>query len=185
MAETGISLTQLSAQLEELTAREAIRDCLFRYCRGIDRADEAALRSAYWPDGTDDHGPYKGSAEGFIDWAMRTLPYIERGIHQIHNILIEFREGGAAVESYFSAYQRQLGAGRQMEQWDMKGRYLDWFVKRGDEWRILNRVVVFDWAEQMPLPSGTEAGRFGQRTPIGAACPDDPVYSVFAGKGDA
>jgi hypothetical protein len=185
MAETGISLTQLSAQLEELTAREAIRDCLFRYCRGIDRADEATLRSAYWPDGTDDHGPYKGSAEGFIDWAMKTLPYIDRGIHQIHNILIEFREGGAAVESYFSAYQRQLGAGRQMEQWDMKGRYLDWFVKRGDEWRILNRVVVFDWAEQMPLPSGTEAERFGQRTPIGAACPDDPVYSVFAGKGDA
>ncbi|WP_352842599.1 hypothetical protein [Mesorhizobium sp. M0933] len=24
---------------------EAIRDCLYRYCRGIDRADEAALRS--------------------------------------------------------------------------------------------------------------------------------------------
>ena len=169
----------LASALEQLVAKDAIRDCLYRYARGIDRADEAALRSAYWPDGTDHHGPYQGSASGFVDWAMKTLPYIERGIHQIHNILIEFRPGGAAVESYFSAFQRQQGANGQMQQWDMKGRYLDWFVKRGDEWRILNRVVVFDWTEEMPLPPGTEAERFGTRTPIGSAFPGDPVYSLF------
>jgi len=53
-----------------------IRDCLYRYCRGIDRADEAALRSAYLPDGTDNHGPYQGSASGFIDWALKAIPTI-------------------------------------------------------------------------------------------------------------
>jgi hypothetical protein len=110
---------------------------------------------------------------------MKTLPYIERGIHQIHNILIEFRPGGAAVESYFSAFQRQRGPNGQMQQWDMKGRYLDWFVKRSGEWRILDRVVVFDWTEEMPLPPGTEAERFGSRTPIGSAYPDDPVYTLL------
>lgn len=165
--------------MERLLAKDAIRDCLFRYARGIDRADEAALRSAYWPDGTDQHGPYNGSASGFVDWAMKSLPYIDRGIHQIHNILIEFRPGGAAVESYFSAFQRQRGPNGQMQQWDMKGRYLDWFVKRGEEWRVLNRVVVFDWTEEMPLPAGTEPERFGTRTPIGGLHPDDPVYKVF------
>ncbi|MEP3889190.1 MAG: nuclear transport factor 2 family protein [Hellea sp.] len=163
-------------KLEQLVAREAIRDCLFRYCRGIDRVDRAALTSAYWPDGTDHHGPYQGSATGFIDWAMKVLPHVERGIHQIHNILIEFREDGAAVESYFSAFQRQPDANGDMQQLDMKGRYLDWFVKRDDEWRILNRVVVFDWVEQMPLPKGTEAERLGSKTPIGKSFPDDPVY---------
>ncbi|HBF89936.1 MAG TPA: hypothetical protein DDX09_02110, partial [Hyphomonas atlantica] len=56
----------LEQKIEELWAREAIRDCLFRYARGIDRADEAMLRSAYWPDGTDHHGPYQGSASGFV-----------------------------------------------------------------------------------------------------------------------
>ena len=172
----------LEQKVEELWAREAIRDCLFRYARGIDRADEEMLRSAYWPDGTDHHGPYQGSASGFVDWAMKTLPYIERGIHQIHNILIEFREGGAAVESYFSAFQRQPGADRQMQQWDMKGRYLDWFVKRDGEWRVINRLVVFDWTEEMPLPPGTEAERFGPRTPIGASHPEDAVYSFFEDK---
>ena len=37
-------------ELQDLVAREAIRDCLYRYCRGIDRADAEMLRSAYWPD---------------------------------------------------------------------------------------------------------------------------------------
>jgi hypothetical protein len=168
---------------EELIDREAIRDCLYRYCRGIDRCDEAALRSAYWPDGTDDHGPYSGSASGFIDWALSVLPAMERNIHQIHNVLIEFRAdengAGAAVESYFSAYQRQPGADG-LQQWDLKGRYLDWFVKRDGEWRVLNRTVVFDWVEQMPLPPGTEAERFGKRLPIGGKAPDDPVYRLLA-----
>lgn len=167
--------------VEELLAREAIRDCLFRYCRGIDRADAEALRSAYWPDGTDNHGPYQGSAAGFIEWALSMLPQIERGIHQLHNILIEFREGGAAVESYFSAFQRQPGPDGAMHQWDMKGRYLDWFVARDGEWRILHRQVVFDWVVEIPLPQGSEAERFGPRTPIGAPCPADPLYHFFEG----
>lgn len=56
-----------AAQLQALFDREAIRECLYRYCRGIDRADEAALRSAYWEDATDCHGAWNGSAAGFID----------------------------------------------------------------------------------------------------------------------
>jgi hypothetical protein len=113
---------------------------------------------------------------------MKTLPFIERGIHQIHNILIEIKEDGAAVESYFSAFQRQFGPDGNLQQWDMKGRYLDWFVQRDGEWRVLNRVVVFDWTEEMPLPKGTEAERFGPRTPIGSSYPNDPVYQVFKDK---
>lgn len=165
--------------LDELIARERIRDCLYRYCRGIDRADEAMLRSAYWPDGTDAHGPYNGTAEGFILWAMKTLPHIERGIHQIHNVLIEFRECGAAVETYFSAFQRQPGIDGALTQWDMKGRYLDWFTPREGEWRVQDRLVVFDWVEEMPLPPGTEDERFGLRKPVGGRWPHDPVYTVF------
>ncbi len=38
------------ARITELLDQEGIRDCLYWYCRGIDRADEATLRSSYWPD---------------------------------------------------------------------------------------------------------------------------------------
>lgn len=172
MSDTSVSLDQVS----ELLDREAIRDCLYRYCRGIDRADEAALRSAYWPDGTDQHGPYNGSASGFVDWAIKALRHAERNIHQIHNILIEFKTGGAQVESYFSAFQRQPDASGKMVELDMKGRYLDWFVKREGEWRILNRVVVFDWVVSTPAPADSEEVRFGALTPIGQNYPNDLIY---------
>lgn len=163
-------------QLREILNREAIRDCLYRYCRGIDRADEAALRSCYWPDGTDQHGPYNGSASGFVDWAIKALRHAERNIHQIHNILIEFKPDGAQVETYFSAFQRQPDANGNMIELDMKGRYLDWFVERDGEWRVLNRVVVFDWVDSAPPPTESEEARFGALTPIGQPYPNDLIY---------
>lgn len=52
--------------LDELLDREAIRDCLARYCRGVDRLDRALLLSTYWPGAEDDHGsaPLSVTAEG-------------------------------------------------------------------------------------------------------------------------
>lgn len=38
--------------------------------------------------------------------------------------------------------------------------------------------MVFDWAEEMPLPGGTEAERFGPRTPFGGLYPDDLVDAL-------
>jgi hypothetical protein len=158
--------------------REAIRDCLFRYCRGVDRADEAALRSAYWEDATDQHGPYSGSAAGFIDWALKALKTYERSIHQISNVLIEFQPGGAAVESQFTAYQRSPNQVGKMQQFLLMGRYADWFEKRGGEWRVARRKVIYDWVEEQPLPAESEAERFGVRQPIGAQWPDDAIYTL-------
>ena len=62
-------MTVSHEKIAELVDREAIRDCIYRYCRGVDRADEAALRSAYWPDAIDQHGSYSGPVEGFFEWA--------------------------------------------------------------------------------------------------------------------
>src|SRR3546814_12927354 len=95
--------------IDELLDREAIRECMFQYCRAVDRADELLLRSVYWPDATDQHGFYSGSAAGFIEFAIEALRTTEPGIHQLHNILIEFRPGGALVESYFSAWNQIPG----------------------------------------------------------------------------
>ncbi|UWU25800.1 nuclear transport factor 2 family protein (plasmid) [Rhizobium sp. CB3060] len=167
-------------QIAELLDREAIRDCLYRYCRGIDRADEAALRSAYWPDAHDSHGAYSGSAEGFIEFARGVFKTEPRNIHQITNVLIEFIDPAeAAVESYFTALQRGPDGERTIRQVLLRGRYCDMFQKREGEWRIAERTVVYDWFEEQPAPVTSETERFGLRQPIGASYPVDPVYALL------
>jgi hypothetical protein len=174
-----------AAKLQELLDREAIRDCLYRYCRGIDRADEASLRSSYWPDANDRHGAYVGSAEGFIQAALGIFKTNPRNIHQVSNILIEFTgPTGAAVETYFTALQRAPDKEGVVRQVLLCGRYCDRFEKRGDEWRVADRTVVYDWVETQSPPEGTDSERFGLRQPIGTAHPADPVYQML-GRSDA
>ncbi|GLS32020.1 SnoaL-like domain-containing protein [Mesorhizobium albiziae] len=167
------------AKITELLDREAIRDCLYRYCRGIDRADEAALRSSYWPDAYDNHGAYSGSAEGFIQFALGVFKTGARNIHQITNVLFEFiSPAEAVVESYFIALQRGPDNAGEVRQVLLCGRYCDLFQKREGEWRIAERTVVYDWLENQTPPAASEAERFGSRQPIGAPHPDDPVYAL-------
>jgi ketosteroid isomerase-like protein len=166
--------------LEQLLDREAIRECMYRYCRGIDRQDEAALRSAYWPDATDRHGPYQGSASGFIDWALDKLATQgERSVHNITNLSITLHGAQAAVETYFLALQRDRDATGTAREVFLAGRYVDRFEKRGDEWRIAARTVVYDWLRPLGSPEGTEAQRFGPRQPIGGLVGQDPIYELL------
>ncbi|OYU47531.1 MAG: hypothetical protein CFE31_15725 [Rhizobiales bacterium PAR1] len=166
--------------MNQLADREAIRECLYLYCRGIDRQDEAALRASYWPDATDRHGPYQGPATGFIDWALTALKKSERSVHMVSNISITLKGAQAAVESYFFALQRMPDAQGQQAETMLAGRYVDLFEKRGTEWRVKERTVVYDWKADWGVPDGSEAERFGVRVPQGQTKPNDPFYALLA-----
>lgn len=171
-------------RLTELLDREAIRDCMYRYCRGIDRADEETLRSAYWPDATDQHGRYTGPVEGFFALVRESFKAGARNIHQVSNILIEFSsETDAVVESYFNALQRGVDKNGMARQFHLAGRYCDLFEKRNNTWRVAKRVVVYDWVEEQPVPEGTEKSRFGARQPVGGPFPDDTIYRLLGRMG--
>lgn len=167
------------AELQALLDREAIRDCLFRYCRGIDRADEAVLRSTYWQDADDCHGAYRGSADGFIAQAITRLRRGGRGVHQVSNILIELHGDAAAVESSFLALQ--VGAAQPRLETFLAGRYVDRFEKRAGEWRVADRTVVYDWIEERERPelAAEDAALFGARQPTGQRSAADPVYALL------
>jgi SnoaL-like domain len=169
-------------RLTELVDREAIKDCIYRYCRGIDRADEASLRGSYWPDATDCHGSYSGPVEGFFRRARALFETRARSIHHVGNILIEFKgDSMAVVESYFLALQRGYGPNGLMCQFLLAGRYCDLFEKRGGEWRVARRIITYDWVDEQPVPEKSEGSRFGARRPIGANFPNDPIYQLLAG----
>ncbi|MEW5424531.1 nuclear transport factor 2 family protein [Amorphus sp. 3PC139-8] len=167
------------AKLVQFAAREAIRDCLYRYARGIDRADDDALRSSYWPDAYDSHGATSGPVSDFFERVHKAWAAGPRNIHHITNILIDFQDAEhAVVESYFLALQRNTGLDGVERQVMLSGRYCDRFERRGGEWRVAHRIVVYDWVDQQPTPDAPEADRFGLRTPIGAPWPDDPIYKI-------
>ena len=167
------------ATLQELLDRESIRDCLLRYCRGIDRCDEAALRSAYWEDATDCHGAWNGSAAGFIAQALEKLRQGGRRVHQITNVLIELHGDTAAVESSFFALHAT--AAQPERETFLCGRYAARFERRGSEWRVAARTVIYDWIEERTRPEAAQdsAALFGLRQPVGCPAPMDTIYGLL------
>ena len=170
---------ECQAELRALLDKDAIRDCLYRYCRGIDRADEELLRSVYWPDAHDSHGAYVGTASGFVAQAVPRLRSGGRGIHQISNILIELHGDAAAVESSFLALQTNATA-PALETF-LCGRYLDRFERRDGQWRVAERTVVYDWIEERTRAelAQEDTDLFAKRRPTGSRSASDPVYSFL------
>lgn len=130
-----------------LCDRECIRDVLRRYVRGVDRKDWDLVRGAFHPDAFDDHGPYKGGVDGFLTMVQERHRAISQSIHMVTDSFIEFAdEANALVESSYLVYQtvHSEPAGRDVEEHDVIGRYVDHFRLVEGEWRIQHRIVVVE-----------------------------------------
>jgi hypothetical protein len=171
--------TSVTKIIEELADREAIRECLYRYARGVDRLDADMVRSAYWPDATDTHLGFKGNAEQFIAWAFPIMKTMDQTMHTVGNVLMRIEGSRADVESYFHGYHRVNMEGRKVDVIG-SGRYLDRFERRGTEWRIIERLVMTDWFREYPDSADWSKGLLGQRIDIGGRYPDDPSYSLLS-----
>ena len=136
--------------LARLLAKDAISSAILRFARGADSSDLELMRSAYWPDATDDHGNFSGNALDFTAFAIEVLKRFRVTMHFITNIDITLPAGEQAhAESYFYAYHEHLpecdGAPAMVTL--VGGRYIDRFEERNGEWRILARVVTMEWRE--------------------------------------
>lgn len=151
-----VTVSQVGAELAD---REAIRDCLARYCRGIDRSDAEGIRSAYWPGALEHYSGTSRTIEDFIEWALPQLAGMEQAVHLIGNVLIRIENDRAKVETYF--WSVAVVPGENPHQTMIVGRYLDRFEKRADEWRIAERTVAHDWFEDGPATGDWDKGPFG------------------------
>lgn len=150
--------------LEQLADREAIRDCLYRYCRGIDRCDADLLRSTFWPDALDNHAvPNKPPLNAYY-WIGKVVPLLdamERTMHHIANVIIRIDGEQANVESYFWAVHQETRDG-ELQDVHAAGRYLDKFERRDGEWRVAHRQVLIDWFRVGEKSSDWSTGIFGR-----------------------
>ena len=147
----------------QLSDIESIRDSACRYSRGVDRLDVDEMKRAYWPDATDDHGAWKGNAHEFCEFCMGAHEGWRSTNHCIFNHTIELDDDGihARGEIYNVTYLFRKDEDT-LDTWH--GRYLDLYEKRGDEWRILDRVCVTEGSDSRslsPMPIDSEKYRSG------------------------
>jgi hypothetical protein len=184
----------IATGLGDLLAKDEIRDAMARYARGIDRRDEALVRSAYHEDSWDNHGwglegpgweiaamvrPVGGR---FPDWTATQ--------HFLGQHLIDVHGDDATSEVYFQAIMRYAAEGLD---WDFVsvGRYLDRWERRDGAFRIAARHVVYDYwrtdAVQTPWPGPDHdvpkmihgGDRLNASAVMGTSGPDDPSYELL------
>ena len=136
--------------VQTLLDKQACTELVYRFARGLDRRDEATLRAIFHPDGTDDHGFWKGTGADFVTWVLPLLATMERTQHLIGNVLVEVSGERAVAESYFLASHDLTDAAGQPARMTASGRYLDEFRKHEGEWRIFHRRAVYDWNANEP-----------------------------------
>ena len=136
-------------RLDALESRAEITEVVIRYCRGIDRCDEAMLRACFHPDARHRHGSFEGASADFCAYALALVRQVEFTHHQLGPVSIELDGDVAYVETYFTALHR-FGAvppagGQPHEDRFSGGRYVDRFERRDGVWRIAERRGVSEW----------------------------------------
>ena len=135
------------------------------------------MKSAYWPDATDDHGFFVGNAMDFCDHVVSSHGTLDATLHCMMNHAIEVDEqaGTGRGEVYVVTYVfRAEGERRVIETW--WGRYLDAYERRGRDWRIKSRVCVHEFtrADEVTQTMSIDTTKFrqgstdrGTGTPLG------------------
>ncbi len=187
----------LTTAIRVLLDKEAIRECLMRYCRAVDRVSPEDIGAAYHEKSWDYHGVVSMSGPDLaaLDWkAGATMQH-----HHLGQSLIDLDGDVAFAETYFLCHQRSQGgslsfakamsddastsaadaSGADREVITlMVGRYVDRFEREHGEWRVRIRKVIIDWASEAPGPvdrslfDAFSNGHQGQRKP------DDIVYHL-------
>lgn len=168
-------LQQLTRQLDELASKEAIRECIYRVVRGLDRADTALLRSGFHPDAKVLwHGEQPLELEDWLQQGAKMIEITQRVQHLVGNTLIELDGDTAKAESYeIGRHLTKMG-----EEWKdliIAARYLDKLSRRNGVWKIDYRVKLMDWARIM---EGSDPV-FDGATLKGSRDAQDPSYKVL------
>ena len=163
-----------AAQLRVLLDKQAIEEVVLELARATDRCDARLMSACFHDDATDDHGYFVGRAAEFVPWVMEVLAGLEHTTHTICNVLVGVSGDEAVAESGFLAPSRRAGPDGSRDSFGA-GRYLDRFERRGAEWRIAHREVVYDW--NWSAPSGTDLYAVTEGLTLGRRDRDDRSYS--------
>jgi len=174
--QSGERVMPQAGTLTELQDKQLLHDNMMEYCRGIDRMDVDLMKSTYWSDSFDDHAIYVGGGHEYCEAAIAYKDRLHSVNHHVSNVLIRLDGDRAERETRFflvTVYKEPAVTTFK------GGRYRDLCEKRGDEWRVLFRTVIWDWCDQRPTVNGWSVVGQPQESNWGGFYPDDPIYGSW------
>lgn len=154
-----------------LLDRQAVRDCIARYCRAVDRHETDLLLQVFHADAHIEIGDFAGGPSEFADTQLRSLA--ERYAAHSHNITSHncAIDGDIAhAESYVLVFALRK---ENAEIFSLGARYVDRLERRGGEWRIAHRRMVKDYGF---TADGSESRQPAGGYPIGTRDRTDLSY---------
>lgn len=167
-----------NSAIQCLLHKQAIHEVIMRFRQGIDRCDLELLKTVFWQDCVVDYGKMGGAAWEFYATVISARNEMNVTHHQITDALIELDSDKAQVESYVTAYHYAIEEGKELDM-IVGGRYLDTFEQRDGEWRIIKRMFIMDWNQNIAASARWDEGLHAQFTHHGAHYPDDMLYRQF------
>lgn len=166
--------------LQELEDKQALRELVTRYARGVDRADRELLMSL-WAEGAQvENGAFAGPANEFVDMCLNR-PELERSFHSVSNEFFLVDGDSARGESYVIAVATWNKGGEKTDTL-VGGRYVDEYRKEGGQWKIARRTFVHEWNMSFPTTAVWDEGLFGMIKLRGQRSKDDPIYKIFGSR---
>ena len=172
-------IAELARRVDELASREEIRELLYTYARGVDRADAAGAKEVYHPDAMDVHwDSFTGNGREFIDHITAAVRTVHSVMHEINNPIIDLQGERAFVESRYTSRVRVDVEGAPAGCWVehlANGRYLDVMERRDGRWRIAHRRLVKE-GSRVAFIANQPVGRRRRPEAMAQLWPDDLVY---------
>jgi hypothetical protein len=150
----------ITTELRSLLEREQIRDCIARLARGEDRRNAQLISACYWPDSTSDYGVFFGTFDEYLAWVVPGSPAIPVTQHVLGQSVIELQGDAARAETHVTSYHR-VKTGTEERDTVIGGRYLDRMERRGGEWRIAQRTMLYDWFQDFGVSIDWSKGVMG------------------------
>lgn len=148
-------------ELQDLLDKEHIRTCLATLARGEDRRDASLISASYWPDSITDYGVFKGNFDEYLAWVVPGAEAIPVTQHVLGQSYIQLDGDSALVETQVTSYHRVI-MGDEDRDTIIGGRYLDVFKKNNGQWRIQERIMLYDWFQDMGESVDWSQGVMGQ-----------------------
>ena len=171
--------------LEVLLAKEAIRQQIYNYCRGLDRMDRALALQVWHPDGTAQYGGGISKGSEFVERAFKLHEgYISHTHHMVDSIIQVTGDTAVSETTANSSMMQAIDAkavqgvtnrARGVSVSLIRGRYADKWSKRNGRWALDHRRYIEDFRTVQEFPEQPRPGA-GRRDRT------DPSYEVFGGQ---